>query len=174
MKLETSVELLERVRAAQGVSWWKLPGVLEASESTVKNWKRGRTTIDRKFATKIADILHEPPEYVLACLEYEREPSADVKKIWQRIAAKFRSHAASILLGAVVLVGLEKPISAEAHAPVAEGDRPAMYIMSNRRRKLIRWLKKKNGWPLPLEWIWARTRSTGSPLSSSSLSPVPT
>jgi hypothetical protein len=28
------------------------------------------------------------------------------------------------------------------------------------RRKLFRWLKKKNAAPLPREWTWARNRST--------------
>ena len=101
MKLETSVELLERVRAAQGVSWWKLQDVLDASESTVKNWKRGRTTIDRRFATRIAELLHEPAEYVLACLEADREQDAELRKVWRRIGERFRSTASILLVGLV-------------------------------------------------------------------------
>lgn len=128
MKLETSVELLERVRAAERVSWWKLSEVLDASASSVKNWKHGRTTVDRKFAPRIAELLDESPEYVLACLEADREQDAEVLKAWHRIAAKFRSSAASILLAGVVLVGLERPISAEAYAPPAEGDAPVCIL----------------------------------------------
>ena len=137
MKLETSVELLERVRAAEKVSWWKLPRVLDASESTVKNWKRGRTTIDRKFAMKIAEILNESPEYVIACIEGERETHADVLKVWERIAAKFRSKVASVLLAGALVLGVGNAGKAEASALYpARGSDAAMYIMLNVRREV--------------------------------------
>jgi len=106
MKLETSVDLLERVRAKHASSWWGLSKVIPASESTVNNWKHGRSAIGREYVTRIAELLEEPPEYVLACVEHEREQDAGARKLWQRIATKFRSHAASILLAGVVGVGL--------------------------------------------------------------------
>lgn len=174
MKLETSQELLERVRTRHHSSWYGLARLLPAHENTITNWKAGRTIVGRKFVTRIAELLEEPPEYVLACLEAERESEPDVLKVWQRIAAKFRTRVASVLLAGVVLVGLEKPMSAEAYAPAAEGSCAESVYYGKSRRKLRRWLKKKNGWPLLLEWTWARIRSTGSPLSGSSLSPVPT
>jgi hypothetical protein len=121
MKLETTRDLLERLRAKHASSWWGLSKIIPASESTVNNWKHGRSAIGREYVTRIAELLDEPAEYVLACVEHEREQDAGARKLWQRIAAKFRSHAASILLGAVVLVGLGRPISVEAHAPAAEG-----------------------------------------------------
>jgi hypothetical protein len=130
MKLETSVELLERVRAVQGVSWWKLPGVLEASESTVKNWKRGRTTIDRKFATRIADILHEPPEYILACIEGEREASPELRKLWRRIAERFRSTAAIILLAGLGLLTVHgKASAAMLDVELVGNVKPTFYVL---------------------------------------------
>jgi hypothetical protein len=109
MKLETSVELLERVRAAHGCSWWALSKVIPASESTVNNWKHGRSAIGREYVTRVAELLEEPAEYVLACVEHEREQDAGARKLWQRIAAKFRSHAASVLLALVLLPGLFLP-----------------------------------------------------------------
>ena len=114
MKLETSVELLERLRAAEKVSWWKLPRLLDASESTVKNWKRGRTTIDQRFVTRIAELLHERPEYVLACIEAERAQSPEMEKIWRGIAEKFRSHAASVLLAVMLVLGVGNAGKTEA------------------------------------------------------------
>lgn len=116
MKLETTAELLERVRAKYGVSWWKLSQVLHTSESTVNNWKRGRSTLSSDYALKIAQILEEAPEYVLACVEAERTQSPAVLKVWQRIAMKFRAHAASILLAALALIGLSAPAPSEAYS----------------------------------------------------------
>ena len=140
MKLETSVELLERLRAAEKVSWWKLPRLLDASESTVKNWKRGRTTIDQRFVTRIAELLHERPEYVLACIEAERAQSPEMEKIWRGIAEKFRSHAASILLSTALVFGVGNAGKAEAgEASPADVGSPPMYVMTNRRRRRPWW-----------------------------------
>jgi hypothetical protein len=135
MKLETSTELLERVRAKHGSSWYGLARLLPASVSSVANWKNGRSTIDRKFVARVAELLDESPEYVLLCLEHERESSADMRKLWQRIASKFRSHAASILLVSMGLLGVGSPTPAEAFDGHRGANDAAMYIKSNRRRK---------------------------------------
>jgi len=121
MKPETSTELLERVRAKSGCSWWALPKVLGVSESTVKNWKRGRTIVDRRYAPRIAALLDEPAEYVLACLEAERESDPAVRRVLERIAAKF---AASILLPAILTALLAKPGISRADAPLAVSSEP--------------------------------------------------
>jgi hypothetical protein len=173
MKLETSRDLLERVRARHNSSWYGLAKLLPASENTVANWRHRRTTIDRKFVTRIAELLEEPPEYVLACVENERTAEPDVRQVWQRIAAKFRSHAASILL-----VGLAAHAAPSSNLTGISGDlsgtgASVCILWQIGRRKLFPWLKKKNAAPLPLAWTWARIRSTGSVLRSWSLSPVP-
>jgi len=109
MKLETSVELLDRVRARHSVSWYGLAKLIPAAENTVANWRHGRSTVDRKFVNRVAELLEESPEYVLLCVEAERETSPELRRIWQRIAAKFRSQAASILLGLLVFPTLAAP-----------------------------------------------------------------
>ncbi len=131
MKLETSTELLERVRAKHSVSWYGLARLIPAHENTVRNWRHGRTIVDRKFAPRIAELVEEPAEYVLACIESEREPSAEVRKVWQRIASKFRSKVASVLLAGLALVGMGSPTRSEAYSGAPEAARPAMYIMLN-------------------------------------------
>ena len=104
MRLESSQELLERLRAAyDGASYYRIAKLIGCSEPAVAHWKHGRSGIGREYVTRVAELLGEPPEYVLACVEHEREQDPGAKKLWQRIAAKFRSHAASILL--VLFVG---------------------------------------------------------------------
>ena len=53
MKLETSRDLLERLRAKHASSWWGLSKIIPASESTVNNWKHGRSAIGREYVTRI-------------------------------------------------------------------------------------------------------------------------
>jgi transcriptional regulator with XRE-family HTH domain len=135
MRLETSLQLLERVRATHNVSWYRLARMIPTSESTIANWKNGRTGIDQRFVTRIAELLEEPPEYVLACIEAERAQSPELVKIWRGIAEKFRTHAASILLVGLALLGVGNAGKAEAarHSPTGSAGAP-MYIKSNRRR----------------------------------------
>lgn len=130
MRLETSQELLERLRAQHNCSWYGLAHILGAHEKTIANWKNGRTVMDRKFATRVAELLEEPPEYVLACLEFEREQDAGARKLWRSIAAKFRSHAASVLLLAIAGALLSPPekTSAFEHVPPSSSAR-TLYIM---------------------------------------------
>jgi len=176
MKLETSVELLERLRAKHGnMSWYRLARVIPASESSVANWKNGRSTIDRKFVTRVAELLEESPEYVLLCLEAEREQSAELRKVWRRIAEKFRSHAASILLLGVLGVGVGNATRADAALRQAPDDvRPLYILWQIVCRSLLRRLKTKVLLPLSTStWTRARTRSTAFRLSSSLPSPAP-
>jgi hypothetical protein len=100
MRLETSQQLLERVRASLGenVSYYRVSKVIGATDGTIANWRHGRSGIGREHVTRVAELLNEAPEYVLACVEHEREQDAGAKKLWRRIAERFGSHAASILL----------------------------------------------------------------------------
>lgn len=141
MKLETSTDLLERLRSKYSTSWYGLAPIIGTHENTIANWKNGRTTIDRKYATRIADLLEEPGEYVLACLEHERESSPDVRKLWQRIAAKFRSHAASVLLAGLALLGANALPGQSVRTALAEVASQLMYIMSSRTQRAVRRLR---------------------------------
>ena len=171
MKLETSQDLLERIRAKYDLSWYGLIALMEVHKNTVYSWKANHTTVDKRYAIRIAELLDEKPPYVLACLEAERDP--DHAKIWQEIAVKFRSHAASILLAGVVLVGFGAPTPSEAYDGTAADAAPSNVYYGKSRRKLSRWLKKKNAAPLTRPWTWARIRSMGSVPRSWSPSPVP-
>ncbi len=139
MKLETSQDLLLRVRAQHNWSWYRLAKELPAHANTVANWRHGRTIVDRRFAPRLAELLGESAEYVLACVEADREQDAEMLKVWERIGAKFRSHAASVLLVGLGLLGVGNPIPAEAFEGHAQGDaRCFVYIMRNSRRR-SRW-----------------------------------
>lgn len=107
MRLENSQQLLERVRASLGsnVSYYRVSKAIGATDATIANWRHGRSGIGREYVTRVAELLNEAPEYILACVEHEREPDAGAKKLWRRIAEKFSSHAASILLGTAVFLG---------------------------------------------------------------------
>jgi hypothetical protein len=163
MQLETSQDLLNRVRAKQNSSWYGLARLLSTHKNTVYNWKGGHTIIDRKFAPRIAELLGESPEYVLACLEADREQDAEVLKVWHRIAAKFRSNAASILLVGLGLMTVPRESAASVLDVVLVGElsnpHSIHYAHLRRRRAKVRaWLKSRV--LAPLLSRWATERST--------------
>lgn len=170
MKLETSQDLLERIRAKYDLSWYGLIDLLQVHKNTVYSWKANHTTVDKRYVLKIAELLDESPHYVLACLEAERDP--DHAKLWMEIAAKFRGRAASILLAGLLLLTAHGKASAADVGVELVGNCQTddLYIMRNwtrrRRRlaKLLRCLKPLVAAPLTLSC--ARRRSTAFPPQS--------
>jgi hypothetical protein len=171
MRLETPIDLLERLRAQQGSSWYALAPVLGCTRHTVANWKNGRTSVDRKFAPRIAELLHEPAEYVLACLEADREQDAEVLKVWRRIAERFRSKASILLVGLVLFTA-----SRGSSATVLDvelgwnlSNHPSIHYAQYRAylrrllRKLFRCLKPKVAAPLTPSCARRRSRAFPPP-----------
>jgi len=155
MKLETSQDLLNRLMAKHRWSWYRMAKELPAHENTVYSWKGGHTIVDRKFAPRIAELLGEPAEYVLAILEAEREQSAEVLKVWKRIAERFRSTASILLVGLALLTVHGKASAAVSDVGlVGNSQIPNLYIMRNRgrsrrrMRNLVRCLKTLVAAPL--------------------------
>ena len=124
MKLETSQDLLNRVRAKHGTSWYGLQKLLDVHKNTVYSWKGGHTSVDRKFAPRIAELLDESAEYVFLCLEADREQDIEVRKLLRGMAERFRSKVASVLLAGLVLLGLAAlpAQSVRAASPPVEAD----------------------------------------------------
>lgn len=144
MQLETSQDLLERIRAKYDLSWYGLIDLLQVHKNTVYSWKANHTTVDKRYVLRIAELLDESPHYVLACLEAERDP--DHAKLWQEIAAKFRSHAASILLVGLAVFGVGNATPAEAFEGHAEGARAGQCILCRIRRA---WRRAPGLLPIP-------------------------
>jgi len=134
MKLETSQDLLKRVRVKHHASWYGLIALMEVHKNTVYSWKGGHTVVDRRFAPRIAELLGESAEYVLACLEADKEHDAEVLKVWERIASKF--HAASVLLAWMLVLGVGSSEKAEASPSPTEGGGAGQCILCQLGRRL--------------------------------------
>jgi plasmid maintenance system antidote protein VapI len=186
MALETSLDLLNRLRARHDdASWYRLAKIIEASESTVNNWKHGRSAIGREYVTRIAELLEEPAEYVLACVEHEREQDAGARKLWRRIAERFRSTASILLVGLALLTVAGKASAADVGVVLGwdlsntQSIHYAQFRAYLRRllRKLMRCLDLglKSNCVAPLYRLCARIRwkrSAASPPPSWRISPA--
>lgn len=139
MRLESSQELLERLRTAyDGASYYRVAKLIGCSEAAVAHWKHGRSGIGREYVTRVAELLDEAPEYILACVEHEREQDPGARKLWERIAEQFRTHAAIILLALMLVLGFGNPTPAEASdTHPGSGLRDNVYYGKRRTRRSL-------------------------------------
>ena len=119
--METTIELLERVRAkCTPPTYYRVSKVLGVQRQAVSNWKAGRERFSDEVAERVAGFLGVELGYVLACVAAERASRPAVRRAWEKVAQGL----------AVVLVGVGLA-GAPAPAPAAD---QGLCIMSNRRR----------------------------------------
>lgn len=103
----TTVEFLDALKARKGLSTdYQLFKALGWKQTTVSSYRRGRSAMAGPHAIRVADELGLPREYVLACMEAERENNDQVADVWRELAHRLRGIAASILLALLLGVGL--------------------------------------------------------------------
>lgn len=126
-------EILDLARARAGLpSDRKLAKALGMPAARVSQFRTGTRKLDGKTAVKIAELLGEPPAYVLALVAAERADDDGVAREWRR-AAKLLKRVGVAAIAAVVL-GLSSPPQAGATGQrVSQGDE--LYIMRARRRR---------------------------------------
>jgi hypothetical protein len=87
------------------MSDYRLHKLLDVKQSTLSNWRIGKSHIAPEFADLFARVCEVPEEYVLACIEHERAKSKSVRSIYARIAAKFKPSTLIVLCAAILAVG---------------------------------------------------------------------
>jgi hypothetical protein len=110
--MQTTQQILEALsQKFGGASAYRLAKILNASsETTVKNWLKGRSFINDAYATRIAELLELPPAYVVACIEHDRlqqqseaaraagrdplEDTGRLTRMWKEVAEVFKDRAA--------------------------------------------------------------------------------
>lgn len=144
-KPSTTLEFIDALKAQKGfTSDYQLWKFLGWKQTTLSSYRTSRTAMARDHALRIADELGLSREYVIACVELERETSAPVRLVWESIAHRFRDAAASILLGLVAAAGFTHPAEAAAKKTIsAESSAispPIHYTCLRAWRFLRRWL----------------------------------
>lgn len=141
----TSRELLAAARAAQGIeSNYRLARVLDVPEKNIQRWNTGRNTPDDPMAVRLAEMAGLDPAMVLAAMYVQRTAGGPMSGVWQKIAQ--RMQAAAAVTAIVSVAGALAPVG-DAHARPANTrsislDTAGLYLMSNRRRTLLRVLRQ--------------------------------
>jgi plasmid maintenance system antidote protein VapI len=119
---------LKRVQSTLGdVSEYRAAKDLGVTPQAVSKWKLGKSFMGDAAGLRVAAILGEKPEVILALLGAERTQDADARKVWTNLARRLQRGAAA---GIVTSLGIAAFLNCQvAHA--AASTTPGMYIMSN-------------------------------------------
>lgn len=111
------------------MSDYRLGKLLGIKQSTVSNWRVGRSHIGTEFAALFADACGLSPEYVYACIQRERADTPEEISLLERIAAAFKeSKAAGWIVAAMMAAGMSfAPAGNQAHASALNFSQSAHY-----------------------------------------------
>lgn len=133
MKTPTkTLEFLDLLKARRGWTDYRLAKELGWHQTTVSKYRRTGRTLSGEHALQIARELEMPEAYVLACVEAERTPEADVARVWRAIADALRGtagKAAAVALLTAACLSSAAQIQAAASRPAGAVWFTAVYIM---------------------------------------------
>lgn len=131
-----TIEFIDLLKARRGwTSDYRLAKELGWKQTTVSSYRIGRSALGGEHALRIAHELEMPEAYVLACVEAEREPAAEVAKVWRAIAESLSGiagrAAAVILVGSMCLLASQnaRADQGSAHPHAAALSLSPVYIM---------------------------------------------
>ncbi len=95
-----TAQLLDKAKAVQGVSDYKLSFLLEVSPSAISNYRAGRSHPDDRVAERLADLANVPKEAVAVWMQIERARNDQSRALWQSVASSLQRAgvAAAVIL----------------------------------------------------------------------------
>jgi transcriptional regulator with XRE-family HTH domain len=92
-----TIEYLDAVRERLNLgSDYKLAKVLGVHQTTISNYRHGRSALADDVAVRVAELLQLDPARVLADMAAERSSSEAVRAIWSRVAATLSVAAVAV------------------------------------------------------------------------------
>jgi hypothetical protein len=101
MNNETNKLLDRAAKKLPTESDYSIANALGVSRAAVSKWRLGRNHMADTAAMKLAEILGEPSEVVLALVAADRSSDPGAKKTWTNMAKKLRATAAATTMAAL-------------------------------------------------------------------------
>ena len=127
MNNETNKLLDRAAKKLPTESDYSIANALGVSRAAVSKWRSGRNHMADTAAMKLAEILGEPTDPILALVAADRTSDPAAKKQWTNMAKKLRATAAATTMAALGFTMF--PTDAARSAPLDSS--PGMYIMLN-------------------------------------------
>ena len=90
----------EREGLREPISDYRMAKILGVSRAMMSEYRTNKQRLSSLMCLKVAELLGEDPQYVLACIQAERAQNAAVRKAWEKIAG---SAACAVLALALSL-----------------------------------------------------------------------
>jgi transcriptional regulator with XRE-family HTH domain len=94
--------ILKRLKTKLQATSYRVAATLDVTRQAVSQWENGRTHMDESTVWKVAAILEEPPEALLAQLAADKSKDGETAKHWLALARKLQRAAAAV--GAVGVI----------------------------------------------------------------------
>jgi predicted transcriptional regulator len=101
MNNETNRLLDRAAKRLPTASDYSLANALGVSRAAVSKWRSGRNHMADTAAMKLAEILGEPTDTILALVAADRTSDPAAKKQWTNMAKKLRATAAASTIAAL-------------------------------------------------------------------------
>jgi predicted transcriptional regulator len=128
MNNETNRLLDKAAKRLTTESDYSLANALGVSRAAVSKWRSGRNHMADTAAMKLAEILGEPTDSILALVAADRTSDPAAKKQWTNMAKKLRSTAAATAMAALGFTMF--PTDAARSTPLDKFAQ-SLYIMLN-------------------------------------------
>jgi len=161
--MRTTADFLDLLRVElQLDSDGQLAKYFGVKRQMISRYRTNAGSFDDLLSLRVAEILDLDGAYVMACMHYQREERPTVKNAWKHTAEVLYGMAASWLFALVIFASPFGSVNEAQAAPLFAQNSPALYIMSNWIRALIRSLSCALH---QLRQITARVNLSVSPLS---------
>lgn len=100
---------------------YKLALVMGIQQSSLRNYRTGKTLPDERVITKICTLTGDDPDLLMAEIELDRAKTDEARALWGSIARRLAAAAAAGIVSASVMAGPTLP------PKPANGD--GLYIM---------------------------------------------
>ncbi|HEX3912688.1 MAG TPA: DUF3693 domain-containing protein [Steroidobacteraceae bacterium] len=116
MNKETNKLLDRAAKRLPTDSDYNLANALGVSRAAVSKWRSGRNHMADTAAMRLAAILDEPTDAILALVAADRTSDPAAKKQWTNMASKLRASAAAVSIAALgfTMFPSDHPRSTEA------------------------------------------------------------
>jgi len=129
--MNTTNQYLDAVKARYSLaSDYAIAKKLGLSPNSVRNYRRGITTMDENVSYLVAEMLEISPEQVIVAAQIEREKKPELRAVWESIFRKVGGVAAASLL-ALGLTASPTP----ADAKTASNSDTICIMLSRKRKK---------------------------------------
>lgn len=104
--------LLDKAKVIHSLkSDYKLALVMGIQQSSLRNYRTGKTLPDERVIGKICELTGDDPGILLAQIEVQRAKTDEAKALWSDIAKRLTVAAAAGIISASVMAGPTLPAS---------------------------------------------------------------